>query len=359
MSVDQTLAQAGSCIRDGQTFERQGTLEGLASAVKSYEAAITLLRALPTESERVRNGLAIALMNRGNALQKQPDPVALDSAVSSYDEAIVLLQTLPLEHSAMDRNTLGAAWMNRGHAQLARNEPASLIESLQSFREAIRVLKTLPLDGAAPFRMNLSAALMNESNALLKSQDPVRALASATAAVAVTTPSEELDPVLADIGLKARRAACEALGQRLFFASQRGEPTQELAEQAIDLVEEALVVARRWESQGHHQFRYIAARLYRFGAQLYAAQHPDFIAEFLLEHVDPARSAGAMAETEEFYLIAAEALTRVRQDLEARRAAFLDTPETNRLLQRFRDLRDAEVRLAELRAHHLGAPTKA
>jgi hypothetical protein len=350
MSVEETFAHVGSFIRAGQLLETRGTPESLADAVRSYDAAISQLRGQPEASERVRAALGIALMNRGNALQKQFTPSALAAAVSAYDDAISYLRTLPLEQSAFDRNTLGAAWMNRGHAQLARAEPDSVTASIQSFREAIIVLRTLPLDGPSSFRMNLAATLMNEANALIKVREPEKALSSAMAALAVTAPTERTDPVLADIGLKARRVGCEALGHCLFVASKRGGPTRELGDQASDLVDEGLALARHWESQGQQQFRYIAARLFRFGVQLYAGHLPDFLAEFILEHLDPEISTGAMTDVEEFHVIASEVLGRALQDLEARRAAFLDTPETARLLRRFRDLRAAVLRLEELRA---------
>jgi hypothetical protein len=351
MSVEETFLHVSSCIRAGQSLEARGTPESLVSAVSNYDEAIVHLRRQPESSERVRAALGIALMNRGNALQKQFTPDALKAAVSAYDDAIVYLRTLPLEQSALDRNTLGAAWMNRGHAQLARDEPESIVASIQSFREAVIVLRTLPLDGPSSFRMNLAASLMNEANALVKVQEPIQALESALAAMAVTAPTEKTDPILADIGLKARRVGCEALGHRLFAASQRGGPTKELGDQASDLVDEGLALARHWESQGQQHFRYIAARLFRFGSQLYAAHLPDFLAEFILEHLDPEISPGAMAGIEEFHVIASETLRPALQGLETRRAAFLDTPETKRLLQRFRDLRAASLRLEELRAY--------
>jgi hypothetical protein len=350
MSVEETFTHVGSCLRTGHSLESRGTPESLVAAVKNYDEAIAHLRSQPEASDRVRAALGIALMNRGNALQKQFTPSALKAAVSAYDDAIVYLRTLPLERSPLDRNTLGAAWMNRGHAQLARAEPDSVVASIQSFREAIIVLRTLPLEGPGSFRMNLAAAWMNEANALIKVQEPGKALDSAIAAMVITAPVEKTDPVLADIGLKARRVGCEALGHRLFVASQRGEPTKELGDQASDLVDEGLTLARHWESQGQQQFRYIAARLFRFGAQLYAAHLPDFLAEFILEHLDPEISSGAMADVEEFHVIASEVLRRTLHELETRRAAFLDTPETTRLLQRFRDLRAASIRLEELRA---------
>ena len=242
--------------------------------------------------------------------------------------------------------------MNRGHAQLAGGEPFHVACSVHSFREAIVVLRTLPLDGPPAFRMNLAAAMMNEANALVRSNEPVRALASAEAALAVTSGREQIDPVLADIGLKGRRVACEALGHLLFFASERGQSTKELGNKAIDFVDDGLALCRYWDARGHSQFRYIATRLFHFGAQLHATQLPDFLAEFILEHLDPEVSRGAMPETEEFYVIARQIMARARQELEAPRGPFLDTPETARLLRRLRDLREASARLDQLRARY-------
>jgi hypothetical protein len=356
MSVEETLARAGEGIRAGQASEHLGTPDAFRVAVANYDTTIGLLRTLPISLEQVRSALAIALMNRGNALQKQHSPDALEAAVKAYDDAIVLLRTLPLRERPAYRNSLGAAWMNRGHAQLAGGEPIHVASSIHSFREAIGVLQTLPLDDSGAFRMNLAAAMMNESNALMRSHEPTRALESARAALGVTSPAEQAEAVLADIGLKARRVACEALGHQLFLASERGESTKQMAEEAIDLVDDGLALARQWEARGQPHFRYISTRLFRFGAQLYAVQHPDFLAEFILEHLDPEISAGAMAGTPEFYRIAAEVLAPARAELLARRTAYLNTPETDRLVQRLQSFRAAEERLAELRAVHLAGP---
>lgn len=353
MSPADISSFASQLLSDGQALEARGTPESLAAAVRCYEQAITTLRALPLANLDVRHRLALAAMNRGNALQRQNNPPALAAAITAYDEAIAFFRTLPLDAHPDTRNSLGAAWMNRGHALFTRGDPASLVEAVRSQGEAIAMLRTLPLEAAPPYRLNLAAALLNLSNALLALDEDQAADEAARESVTMTALAERTDPAFADVGLKARRARCEAIGRLLVRSTRHGEPTESLADEASDLVDDGLALARQWESRGLTHFRFIATRLFRFGAQLYRIHLPDFLAEFLLEHIDPDRSSGAMSGTEEFYLAAADSLSQARLDLETRQQIFLDTPETAELLERLHSLRTAEARLAQLRARYL------
>ncbi len=356
--MQEILDQAAAALSRGQVLESQATPTGLAAALRCYDEAVALLRRLPS-SEPARRELARAVMNRGNALQRQPSPALLPEAVRAYDEAIALFRSLPIDANPEDRNSLGAAWMNRGHALYTQATTASLTESARSQLEAIATLKPLPLEAARAHRLNLSAAWLNLANALLGLADPVRALPASAEAMALAAPGEDSDPALADIGLKARRARCDALSRSLVAALNSSQPTEALADEASDVVDDGLALARLWESRGLPIFRPIAARLFRFGAQLYAAYMPDFLAEYLLEHLDPTRSTGAMPMVADSLQAATDALARVRVDLEDRRTIFLDSPETARLLQRLRDVREADARLAELRREYLPpAPTE-
>lgn len=355
MTPAETLALATQHLREGQAFESRATADSLAAALRCYEQSLSLLRTLPIAHAEVRHQLAIVSMNRANALQRLNSPTALANSVQAYDEAIAFFRTLPLDENPELRNSLGAAWMNRGHALYLQSDPARVAESVRSHAEAVTTLRTLPLDSNRSFRLNLAAAWMNQANALLALDDDQPAADAAREALSIAAPGETQDPLLADIGLKARRARCEAIGRLLFRAARRGQPTDPLADEASDLVDDGLALARRWESRGEARFRPVATRLFRFGAQLYRMHLPDFLAEFLLEHIDPDRSAGAMSDAGEFYDMAAESLAIARQDLESRRTIFLDTPETQQLLERLRDIRAAEARLAELRARHLSA----
>lgn len=351
MTLPELLERAEKTLRSGQALENQSP-PNLAAALACYDDLIALLRSSPSV-ESVVHALALTLMNRGNALQKVGSAEACTEAVAAYDEAIALFQHLPVSEHAGLRNSVAAAWMNRGHARLAVGDATSMRDALNSFRQAISLLRELPLDQARSFRVNFAAAQMNESNALVALGEFPLAVTSAQAALAITAIGEKEDPLLADIGLKARRVAVEALNRLRYIASQCGEPTEELGDLASDLVDEGLALSRSWESQGHHQFRYIAGRLFQSGAELYTTHLPDFLAEFLLEHLDPDISPGAMAQSEELYLVAEEAIAGANQDLERRRDLFLDNPATARLIERRRDLKAATVRIAELRRRFL------
>lgn len=353
MSPDEIFALATHARREGHAFEAQGTPEALADALRCYERAIGALRSLPVADPRARHGLALALMNRGNALQRQRNEASLAAAVQCYDEAIAFFRTLPLAANPDLRNSLGAAWMNRGHALLVQADASALVEAVRSQREAVAILRTVPLEAHPSHRVNLTGALMNEANALLVTDDPFTAADRARDAIAVAQPGESVDALLADLALKARRALCEAIGRLLARPGEGAEKIDALADEASDVVDAGLALARHWETRGSPHLRPIAVRLYRFGAELYRLHLPDFLAEFLLEHIDPEHAAGAVAGDEELYAIAFAALNAARQDLETRRTVFVQTPETARLLERWQTLREAETRLTALRDRHL------
>lgn len=353
MSPTETFAQVAQLMRDGQALESRPSPESLPAALRHYEQAIALLRTLPVSQPEVRHQLALAAMNRGNALQRQNTAETVDRAIQAYDEAIAFFRTLPLDTSPDVRNSLGAVWMNRGHAFHLKNDAAALVESVRCQQEAIAILGTLPLDSHPSFRLNLAAAWMNQANALLAIEEDDRAAEAAREAIVLAAPGERQHPALADVALKARRARCEAIGRLLYRSSRRNEPTDSLADEASDLVDDGLAVARHWEAQGVPHFRATATRLYAFGAQLYRLHLPDFLAEFLLEHLDPEQSSGAMSGSPDLHFIASDTLTQAKLDLESRQQIFLDTPQTARLLDRLRTFRDADIRLAALRARFL------
>ena len=353
MTPDEIFSRVTTLVREGQALEAQANGDAIVAAIRRYEEASALLRTIAGAPEGVRRDLALIAMNRGNALQRLNDPAPLAEAIRAYDEAIACFRTLPLNDNPDYRHTLGATFMNRGHAEQRGGTAQSFAAAGRSHAEAIALLRTLPLDEQSSFRVNLSAALMNQANVLAALNQPDQAVSSAREAMSVVAPVESENPVAADVSLKARRVLCEAVGRLIYLASTRGEPTGILAEEAIEQVDAALALARLWDARGIKHFRSIAARLYYFGGEVYAIHLPDFLAEFMLEHIDPEISVGAMGDGEEFHQIASEIFTRALQDLASRRAIFLDTPGTTRLVQRLRDLRAAEARLVELRQRHL------
>lgn len=351
--AESNRAQAAGWLRRGQALEAQGSALTLVEAVSAYDAAIELLR---TESlagrDVVRHELGVAWMNRGNALQKQKNAAALTDAVRAYDEAIALVQALPIATDPVFCNCLGAAWLNRGHTLLQLGDAASLAAATRSHEEAVALLRALPIEEIPAYRLNSAGALINLANALLLSAEPAHlepARATAKEAIALVAALENTASEFADLGLKARRVLCETLGQLLFDAGTDEAAISALAAEASDAVDSGLALVRHWEKLGGPHFRPLAARLFRFGAQLYQLHQPQFLAEFLLENLDPAHSPDALPANEEFHAIAVETLSRARRELGRRPVAHLDQAATARLLEISRGLAAAEQRLAGLR----------
>jgi hypothetical protein len=338
----------------GQQLEAQATLATLAEAVRSYDCAAGILRSLASDHPASRRDLAIAQMNRGNALQKIGTAEALADSLRSYDEAIALLGAPGFENNFPARNSLGAAWMNRGlalHRQASAN-PELLDEALRSHREAIAVLRPLPLDESPWFRRNLSAAWTNLANALLDSRASDRFTAAADAArtaLSLIAAEEDTEPVDADLALKARRCLCDALGHVLALNEAAGLSNDATGAETSDAVDAALALIRHWEQQGLPAFRALAARFFRFGAHFYRLHQPHFLAEFVLENLDPESSPGAIADAQELHAIADEAISVSLAALRAPRLIHQVDPALLRELQTSRDLQSAERRLADLR----------
>lgn len=348
-AADSAPTTAAAWLTRGQQHEAAGTPESLAAAIDCYDRALALLRLLPdsADPQHLRD-FGVAWMNRGNALQKLGTPETLTSAVAAYDEAIALLRRTP-DRDPVFANSLGAAWLNRGHA-LAQQGAASLPAAITAYQEAIAVLQKLPVAEHRSARINLAGAWLNLGNALLQLTPPraVDARAAALAARALTGAQESSDQIIADVALKARRVQCEALGHLLVAGPDRAT-VRSYADEAGETVDEGLALVRHWEFHGVQHYRPVAARLYRFGARLGLIHQPHFLAEFLLESLDPARAPGALTGETELHAFAAEFILHALATLRATSLVGLAPAQAQRLHEAVRDLEAARARLVELR----------
>jgi hypothetical protein len=367
-----TPPEAAAWLARAQALAEQATPKALAEAVRAYECAITLLRARPTTDLALRRDLALAHLNHGNTLQQLATPAAFTAAILAYDAAISLLASPDFAAQPAAQNTCGAVWINRGHALHRQGTPDSLAAAGDSHRSAIAVLQTLPLDpsGATTpeavfnHRLNLAGAWMNLANTLLDSPALAHrypaAREAATHALDLISrddlPSQH--PAAAEISLVARRARCDALGH-LIFAVADPALARDLTEEAGDLIDDGLALVRQWEQRGLPHFRPLAARLYHFGAQLYRVRQPHFLAEFLLENLDPEKTPGVPPADPNLHAIADEALAAALQTLRAPRIIRADDPATLRQIETLRSLQAAELRLAEIRCAHVPPATTA
>jgi hypothetical protein len=166
-------------------------------------------------------------------------------------------------------------------------------------------------------------------------------------ALTVCSGAERQDPLVAEISLKARHALCASLAHLLAGPNTASSATA-LVTETGDATDEALSLVRHWEQQGVRDFRPLAVALYRFGAQFHLTHQPRFLAEFLLETLDPARSPGAIPDQAELHAIAAETIARGLADAYNRSLALTDRGETEVLLRLRQDLNAAEARRASL-----------
>jgi hypothetical protein len=160
---------------------------------------------------------------------------------------------------------------------------------------------------------------------------------------------EDQQPGMADVALKARHALCRAAAARLAEARPENE-VKELVAEATDAVDEGLAIARLWEERGLPAFKPIEAELFQFGTQIYQKHQPQFLAEFVLENLDPERSPAAARASVPMVQAGMEAIARTLQGLQARGFGELGKPGMERLLETLRELRAADDRLRQLRS---------
>jgi tetratricopeptide (TPR) repeat protein len=360
--------------------------EAVVQGLQSLDQAIARLR-LAGPGEEVKNSLALAWMNRGSGLFRLGSREALAEAVRSYDQAIAAMEL----RTGVDANMLGAAWMNRGVGLMHLEEPAEakesvaarLADAVKAFEKAAGLLEPLAAGGQVAARRNLASVWSNLGMLRARLDDAAGALdahrrgvelfrplaaeggaadvfdlaarvfnlgqacgaaGEGDAALLAAREAMELaegvhlgEPQVIELALRARHAVCVALGARLAAGrAQAEDPARKaLLAEAGDLVEDGLA-AFKGRPELPAGVAQSAARLYEFGAWLYRTQQPQFLGEFLLEHLgdDPARAQ-----------IAAAAVKAARQALVQR--GFNETMggDMARVAEMLQDLGAVEERL--------------
>ncbi len=366
-------------LKRGQALEALNTGEALTEALRGYEQVISGLRRTPGAPGGL---MALAWMNRGNVLQRAGQPEALQEAVRCYDQTLALLGKPEAEDAPDFVNTIGAAWMNRGMAAQRLGTPEGRQEALRSLDEALAMLE--PLIGEHPqARRNFASASMNRGLILLQQGQleagvaaQARAVAELTAlveaapdgerelgrldlaamklnlaqgraangdaegglavlreALAGVLPAETSDPRAMETALRLRHAGCVILGAWL---STGGDKREEWLEEAGDWVEDGLAAAAGW-GQNARWFRASSARLFEFGAWLYRTQQPQFLVEFLEEHLGDGDEMRRK--------IALNAVGLARQEIMHRGLTTLAGDDVQKIAERIETLRTLEARL--------------
>jgi hypothetical protein len=339
-------------INRGLALLAAGSPEQLAQAVLNFESCIELRKGLSAgPNHQFHYGLAAGWMNRADALTRLGAPEHLVEALRSYDEALAVMQTLPVEENDWFRHRLAVAWMNRGITAQAVGGPDSVAEALKGFDHSIALLQGHRVLERPEGKHLLACAWLNRAGLLLATSPEKMAEARESAVLAreAIAGMEQQQPGMADVALKARHAICRAAAARL-AETKAGDDVKELIGEATDAVDEGLALSRLWEERGLPAFKPMEAELFRFGTEIYSKHQPHFLAEFVLENLDPERSPAAKKASGPMMQAGAEAVSRTLQGLQARGFGELGKPGMERLLETLGDLRAADERLRQVRS---------
>jgi hypothetical protein len=160
----------------------------------------------------------------------------------------------------------------------------------------------------------------------------MRASAAVASALELTARHEQQRAGFADIGLKARRTLCQIIGHWL-IANDDADRQTKLIASASDAVDTGMTLARHWESLGVPHFRPLTERLFRFGTAFYRRHQIHFLADFVLENLDPSTCSDAITSHPELNAIAHEALAGARDDLRINHVIVNQDKESERRLQ--------------------------
>lgn len=338
--VEDALAIAW--MNRGSGLFRLESREALTEAVRSYDQAIELLERAP---EGTRNALGASWMNRGVGLMnldhvteaKEATVARLADAARSLERAITVLEPVASTQRAALHN-LASTWSNLGMLRSRQEDAAGAVAA---HRKAVELFRPLAAEaGDAGETFELAARLFNLGQACGAAGDTREALASGREALVHAALVKTGDPQAFELVLRTRHALCVVLGGLLASGRAKSEDPERAArlEEAGDLVEDGLAAVRA-RGEVSAGVGAAGARLYEFGAWLYRTQQPQFLGEFLLEHLgeDKARAK-----------IAATAVQVARQAFVQRN--FNDTThgDMDRVLDRLQELGEVEARVKAL-----------
>lgn len=342
-------ARAKTCMKRGIALLSTNRRETLPEALQCFDEALQLRQGLPfEESVWFRWLLTACWMNRGDVLTRLGTPQNLADAIRSFDEAIQHLERLPLDDDLQYRGRLVLAWMNRAVALRAQAAPDAMNDALVSLTRAQETLaagRHAPdLSLRASICLNLAALLLE-----LPSPRPLDAMHEAESLQQMCLATETTEVLAAELGLKARHVFCRAVAVLLETPPVDTTHADEWILRATDKVDEAMHLIAHWEKQGAPEVLVMLRNeLFRFGCHMYLAWQPHFLAEFLLDVLDPERGSPLHSGADDLYQGAQEMLELAAAELRRRGPLDLGLKGMDRLLGVLESLKEASERIQEL-----------
>lgn len=338
-------AAAKTWMKRGIALLSANDMQALPEALRCFDEALALRRLLPVEQNSwCRWLLTAAWMNRGDVLMRLGGPENLAEALRCFDEAVIHLERLPLDLDPQYRGRLVLAWINRALTLRAQASP----ETLQAAMDALNRAQSV-LEEGRPLNLTLQATLMTNRAALmleLPAPQMREAMQMAESVLEMCRQAERANLLAAEMGLKARHVFCHAVALLLSSPPVDTSHADDWILQATDKVEEAMHLTAHWEQRSAPRaFLDLRHELFRYGCTMYLSWQPHFLAEFLLDVLDPERGSPLRAKTDDLCQTGLEALKAAAVELRRRGPLDLGLQGVDRLLEVLESLNAAAERI--------------
>lgn len=301
-------AKASLVMKRGMALMQTPSQAAATDALACFDEALDLRRQLPLDGPPgFRYSLAACWLNRAEALLVLGGTSQVEGALDAFDEAIALLHELPLSLDSLYPRRLAIAHQNRG-LTLSALVPPRVEAAAVAFNHAINLLNDSVSAGIDDRRYLLGAAWVNLARIRTMQKDATiqDVRDAATTAIGQVADLESSELGAAEVGLTARHLLCQALARVLPNVSSDDPAALEVVHAATDAVDDGLELIRLWESRGVARFRPAASDLLRFGARVYRAFQPHFLAEFIDDQLDPSLSSADYVGSAEIQAAAAD-----------------------------------------------------
>ena len=364
-------------MNKGNAFLSSNTSEGIERALSAYQAALNNFQAIREKSKDHLADLAALWSNIGHAQFRVGSPERTFESEKCYRQAIELLSKTDWEENPRCRHNLSACWLNIGnvlvrlqqkpdlepateeafakaielaeglpekdlgsivakaaiHSNLAKalqrsKNRAQLEKALQEFSHAIALLEVTPIKKDLRLRLELASALVNRAALQLrianKNEQIQGILQDSEIALQLSNTDEKENLLAAEVSTLARRTLTQMLG--MVMASQPEKAQREIHDKCSDLIEEGLELISAWESRGANSLRLNARHLFHIGCAFYRVQQPQFLVEFITEHLHETNPDLTMVKTAHKALLDGLKQTREQTFVD------LDDPKTEQVV---------------------------
>jgi len=291
-------ALIGAYVNRGVAQQLLGTQSDLQKAIEFYNQAIKLGQDLPLDNFEYRTFFIRGYIARGNAQSDLGTPTDLHEAIESYNQAIKLCQELPLDNPEY-RNDLAMVYNQRGNAQSDLGTPSDLHQAIESYNQAIEISQELLSLNNPEYNHSIAGVYCNLGNAQKNLNELKSAIESYNQSLAINQFLDKQVWQYVEFRINTLGGKASACLQNRDF------------EEANEAAEEGLELLRDLEISGVYVLRSWREWLFDITIETYFAMGPNFITEFLLEHLEPNNKPGAAPESEAMHKAALRALQRL------------------------------------------------